>query len=107
MSVLPNDLEPVSNHILFQFLDKTSKSQKGAFENKTNWGFQLKTSIDETTKAPRWVKIIGLGPDAEEEFHVGQVVLVKPLKWTRQVEYNGVEFARTDNNHILAIDEDT
>ncbi len=107
MNVLPKDLEPVSNHILFQFLEETNKSQKGAFENKTDWGFQLKTSIDDTTKKPRWVKIIGMGPEVEEEFHIGQVVLVKPLKWTRQVEYKGVEFARTDINQLLAIDEDT
>ena len=48
-----------------------------------------------------------MGPEVEEEFHIGQVVLVKPLKWTRQVEYKGVEFARTDINQLLAIDEDT
>lgn len=107
MNVLPEELEPVSNHILFQFLDETDKTRKGSFKNKTNWGFQLQSSLDDTTKSPRWVKIIGLGPEVTKELHVGQVVLIEPLKWTPNVKYKGVEFARTDDNSILAFDEDT
>lgn len=107
MSVLPQELEPVSDHILFQFIEETERSQKGAFRNKTTWGFELAMSYDDTTKTPRWVEIIGLGPDVPKDFHVGQVVLVAPLRWTQQVEYNGVKFARTDDKNILAVDDDT
>ncbi len=104
---LPQELEPVSNHILFQFMDETNRSDKGAFKNKTEWGFQLASTIDDTTKTPRWVEIIGTGPDVSDEFHVGQVVLVDALKWTPQVEYEGVKFARTDDRNILAVDDDS
>jgi len=106
MNTLPEELEPIANHILFQFVEETFKSQKGAFQNKTDWGFEVKVNIDDTTKSPRWVKIIGLGPDVKD-LHIGQVVLVEPLKWTRQSEYKGIEFARTDDRYILAIDETT
>ena len=104
---LPKELEPVSNHILFQFADETNKSDKGSFKRVTDWGFEMGATIDDTTKTPRWVEILGIGPDVSDEFHVGQIVLVDALKWTPQVEYEGVQFARTDDSNILAIDEDT
>lgn len=106
-TVLPTELEPISNHILFQFLDETNAGDKGAFVEQTDWGFHLGSSLDDTTKAPRWVEIIALGPEAPDYFHVGQIVLVEPLQWTRQVEYDGVTFARTDADQIIAVDDDT
>ena len=102
-----NDLEPISNHVLFQFIEEAGHGEHKLFKNKTNWGFKLGSSYNDTTKTPRWVKIIGLGPEITDDFHVGQVVLVKALAWTRQVTYKDVEFARTDPDNILAIDEDT
>lgn len=106
MSILPSELEPVANHILFQFEDETDLARKGSFKKQTDWGFELPTQLDDTTKSPRWVVIIGLGPDVSEEFHVGQKVLVDALKWTRVVDYKGVRFARTDPDQILAVDDD-
>ena len=102
-----NELEPISNHVLFQFVEETGYGQNKLFKNKTKWGFELGSSYEDTTQTPRWVKIIGLGPEIADDFHIGQVVLVQALAWTRQVEYKGVQFARTDPNNILAIDADT
>ena len=102
-----NDLEPISNHVLFQFIEEAGYGQHKLFKNKTDWGFELGSSHDDTTKTPRWVKIIGIGPEVPDDFHIGQVVLVQALAWTRQVDYKGVQFARTDPDRILAIDEDT
>lgn len=106
-AALPPDLLPVANHVLFQFNDEIDKSRNSSFKEKTKWGFELAASYTDSSKKPRWVTIIGLGPDAAEEFHVGQVVLVDALKWTRVVEYNGVEFARTDDKNIIAVDDET
>ena len=107
MDILPSELEPIANHILFQFQEEIDRGRNSTFRNKTNWGFELPTQVDDTTKKPRWVIIIGLGPEVSDEFHVGQRVLLDALKWTRQVEYKGLQFARTDPAHILAVDDNT
>lgn len=108
METLLSELDPIANHILFQFEDETDAARKGAFKNKTNWGFELPTHLDDTTKVPRWVVIIGLGPDvSKDDFHVGQKVLVDALKWTRVVDYKGLRFARTDPLQVLAVDDNT
>ncbi len=107
MSTLSTELEALSNHILFQFHDEIDRARKNSFKNKTTWNFELPSNIDDTTKAPRWATIIALGPDVMDDFHVGQVVLIDALKWTRAVMYKGGEFSRTDDRQILAIDVDS
>lgn len=107
MTILPSELEPIADHILFQFLEDTESHGQNLFKSRTDWGFELTSSHQDTTKTPRWVKIVGLGPDVSEEFHIGQVVLLEALRWTRQVEYQGIQFARTDPDQIIAIDEET
>ena len=107
MITVPDELEPIADHILFQYHDDTETSGANLFKNKTKWGFELSTSHDDTTKTPRWVTIIGMGPDVPDYLHVGQRVLLEPLRWTRQVDYKGLQFARTDPNQILAVDDDT
>ena len=107
MTTLPSELEPIADHILFQFLDEIHGGGNKLFKNKTDWGFEIAATHQDTTQSPRWVEIIGLGPDCPDIFHVGQRVLVKPLSWTRNVDYNGLEFARTDPNQILAVDDES
>jgi hypothetical protein len=96
-----DDLEPIANHVLFEFLDDFFAS--GTFKKKTDWGFELAGTHEDTTQSPRWGKIIGLGPDVSDEFHIGQEVLIAPLRWTRRVEYKGLTFARTDPDNIIAV----
>lgn len=106
VDALPAELEPIENHIIFQFVDEVDRNKRSAFKEQTEWGFQLGVSLDETTKKARWGVIIGLGPEAKEDgFEVGQMVLIEALMWTRICEYKGVEFSRTDSNNILAIAE--
>ncbi len=107
METLPNELEPIANHVLFQFQDDVDAAHLGVFKDKTKWGLELPSRIDDTIKTPRWVTIIGLGPDVNKELHVGQKVLVDALKWTRIVDYKGLRFARTDSDQILAVDDNT
>ena len=107
MDALPSELEPIADHILFQFQEEIDKGRNFTFKNKTDWGFELPAVIDDTTKKPRWVVIIGLGPDVPDEFHIGQRVLLDALKWTRQVDYKGLQFARTDPAQVLAVDDNT
>lgn len=106
LTSLHSELEPIANHVLFQFIDETEKSGQYLFKNKTKWGFEISSNHQDSTKTPRWVKIIGIGPDVPDYIQVGQVVLVDALKWTRQVDYKGLQFARTDPDNIIAIDDD-
>ena len=101
-----HELEPIADHVLFEFVDETEKGGHNLFKNKTKWGFEVAATHQDTTNTPRWVKIIGLGPDVPDCHHVGQVVLVEPLRWTRQVDYKGLQFARTDPDQIIAVDDD-
>lgn len=102
----PSELEPIDNHILFQFDDELDKDRRNTFKEATDWGFVIRGSIQETTRLGRWGRIVALGPEAVEDgFDVNQRILIAPLAWTRVVEYKGITFARTDSNQILAVDE--
>jgi len=104
VDTLPPELEPIDNHILFQFIDEIDRNKRSAFKEQTEWGFQLGVSIDKTSRKARWGVIIGMGPDAEDDgFEVGQMVLIDALRWTRICEYKGIEFSRTDSDQILAV----
>ncbi len=105
IDILPPELEPVANHILFQFEDEIDKSRRSTFKEKTDWGFELKGSVDETLEHGRWARIIGLGPDVDEDFFVGQKILIEKLMWTKTVDYNGLKFARTDDTQVIAVEE--
>jgi hypothetical protein len=107
MTTLPSELEPIADHILFQFVDETHSGGHNLFKNKTDWGFEIAATHQDTTQTPRWVEIVGLGPDVPDYHHIGQRVLLAPLCWTRQVEYGGVQFARTDPDQVLAVDDDS
>lgn len=102
----PSELEPIDNHILFQFDDELDKDRRNTFKEITDWGFTIRGSIEETTRLGRWGRIVALGPEAiSDGFSIGQRVLIAPLAWTRVVEYKDVTFARTDSNQILVVDE--
>ena len=102
---LPPELEPVANHILFQFEDEIDKSRRSTFKEKTDWGFEMQGSVEETTTLGRWAYIIGLGPDVDEGFSIGQKILIEKLMWTKTVDYNGLKFARTDDTQVIAVQE--
>ena len=98
-------LRAIRNHILFQFEDDyTYHMGVRQFDSKTDWGFSVVRS-DESTQDPRWVRIVAVGPKVPEDLKPGMRVLVEPLKWTKAVMFEGEEYARTDSDCILIIDE--
>ena len=98
-------LRAIRNHILFQF-EEDYVYHMGAkqFKSTTDWGFEIVRS-DESTQEARWVRIVSVGPEADEDLKPGMRVLVEPLKWTRGVTFEGEEYSRTDSDCILLIDE--
>lgn len=103
--ILPPELEPVANHILFQFEDEIDRNRRSTFKETTDWGFEMKGSVEETTSYGRWAIIIGLGPEVMEDLRIGQKILIEKLMWTKTVDYNGLKFARTDDSHVIAVEE--
>ncbi len=55
---------------------------------------------------PRWGQVYAVGPDHNEEFNIGDWVLVEHGRWTRGIEFDPEEGESTtirmiDNNCIL------
>ncbi len=95
----------ILNGILFQFEEKTVASKQSTFKEKTEWGFELGASFDETSKKARWVIITSVGPDVRENLKPGMRVLVDALKWTTGFKVDGVTYWKTDEEHVLLLDE--
>jgi hypothetical protein len=96
------------NDILFQFEDEGAVLRDGkisarGFKEKTEWGFVF-TSSKESASAPRWVKVLGVGPDVVSGIFVGRRVLVENLKWTDGVEFEGQKYWKTTDEFILCVD---
>jgi len=103
------NVKAIRNHVIFQFEDSVVKKtefgkQRKQFGNKTDWGFEM-SSFDDATKSPRWGIVISVGHEVAENIRVGSKILIDALKWTEAIEYKGESYWRTDESHVLAIDE--
>ena len=99
-------LRPFHNHIIFEFEDKAIiQDGVSQFVDQTESGLEIVRHKD-STEAGRWGYIVFLGPEAiEEGFEVGMRVFIEPLKWTRGIEFEGMNIHRTDTDQILCIDD--
>jgi len=103
-------IKAIRNHIIFQFeneiVKKTNQGKRRSqFSEKTDWGFEM-SNYDEGTKSPRWGIVISVGHEVISDIQVGSRILIEPLQWTDAIEIEGVEYWRTDDQKIMAIDED-
>lgn len=94
-------LQAIRNHIIFQFLDKVSTN--GQFSRNTDWGLVIAGHFDDSAKAPRWAKIVSLGPDCGDELRTDNcLILIEPLKWTAGIDFGGQKYWKTDENQVMA-----
>lgn len=99
-------LKPISNNIVFRFLDKTgSKDGKKQFIETTQSGLIIQ-SYDESTKENRWGIIEALGPDVKSELKVGDVILVEALKWTNSFKVDDAPVWITTEDCVLLVREE-
>lgn len=84
--------------IIFQFIGDT---QSGNFVPKTEWGFEIKRATEDH-KEPRWGEVKVVGKDVK---HVvtGDYVLIEPLMWTLNFQYEGEKYWATDEVKVLAV----
>jgi len=104
-------LQAIRNNILFQFeqgnLDVVSGNQRSqAFQERTDWGFEFH-SFDESTNTPRWGRVMEVGPEVTDDIQVGMRILIDALQWTTHIIHNGEKIWMTNENSILAYDEDS
>lgn len=93
-------LTAIHNHIIFEFVDATSKGQ---FTEKTEAGIQLLGHFDNSSKEPRWARVLVTGPDVDSELCTpGCEILIDNLRWTEGVELDGKKYWRTDDKQVLA-----
>lgn len=107
-----NQLRATANHVIFQFEQEIKRKAVGGsdggighFVEKTDWGFTFE-SLSESADDSRWGIVHSTGPLADKEIQPGMKVLVAPLKWTNAYEYNGEKYWTTNDEWILAIDDD-
>lgn len=101
-----DEIEVLGKFILFQFEELRDANNRNSFHEKRESGIILKSDYDASTKKPRWVKVLAVGPDVCDDIQVGSRVLVQALKWTQVSTYQKAEFARTEEAFILAVDEE-
>lgn len=94
-------LRAIHNHIVFQFVDNVTFN--GRFEEgQSAGGIVLLESHDSSAKAPRWGKVVSLGPKCSEQLRTpGCEILIDALRWSIGVDYNGQKLWRTDEDQLL------
>jgi co-chaperonin GroES (HSP10) len=94
-------LELIKDSIIFAFEDAVVK---GTFVEQTSSGIYLGRSAHRAANAPRWGKVVSVGPDVRE-VQRGDRILIEPTMWTTGMEYDGVTLWRTTEKYVMAIDE--
>lgn len=102
-NTIKGDLRPLGNRVLV--------SDMYFGEQKTKSGLILR-SDDGTTRGiyPRWGKVYAKGPDNDDDYNVGDWILVEHGRWTRSVEIeneNGkFELRMVEAESILAFSDE-
>lgn len=91
-------IEAVNNHIIFQFVEDTTK---GRFENSHHLGLIISSLDVNQSSNARWGLVTHKGPDVVDEVVVGEYVLIDEGKWTRFFEVNGEKYWKTDDLQVL------
>jgi co-chaperonin GroES (HSP10) len=94
-------LSAICNHILFEFLDSINSASQ--FVEKTAGGLILAADFDESSKRPRWARVVSVGPKADDILRQeGCEILIENLRWTEGVYFEGKKIWRTDDTQVLA-----
>jgi len=91
--------------------DKVLVSNMYFGEQKTKSGLILRND-DGTTRGiyPRWGQVFSKGPDNNEEYNVGDWILIEHGRWTRGISVEDVsgtiEVRMVENESILAVSDE-
>jgi hypothetical protein len=97
-------ITPLFNGILFIFADDF---RGGLFQEKTDWGFEVRGDHSNTSKEARWGKVVAVGPDvSEEDVQKGNYIYIEPLMWTKGIVHDGVNIWKTDLTKVMLVSEE-
>jgi co-chaperonin GroES (HSP10) len=95
-----NKLRAIKNSIIFTFVEDISA---GMFHSTTKSGLAIVEAKDKQLKVPRWGKVVKIGPEVSDEVKEGTYILVEPLMWTTNTEFEGEKFWVTNESKIFAV----
>jgi len=91
----------IGNGIIFHFMDPVNT--KGEFvRQQTSTGILLTSTVDNSAKQPRWVKVLNAGPDCTF-VKQGDIVLLPSLRWTSGLKFEGNRIWKTDETEVAAL----
>lgn len=94
-------LQPIHNHILFQFVDDAVGD---SLVTKTKSGIMMSRDMDfDEQRDPRWGKVLAVGPEVDELIKVNEYILIESLQWTPGIEFNGIKLWKTVEPKVLAV----
>jgi co-chaperonin GroES (HSP10) len=96
------NLEPIKNSIIFSFDDVAVV--KGRFVETTESGIYLGKDYTLDAGAPRWGRVLSLGPDVKDVVD-GDKILIEASQWTYEMEFEGKKIWRTTEDKVLAVAE--
>lgn len=96
-------IKPLGNNIIFKFLYDTD-SDTGMFQDQTESGIQILKNHEDTTKSPRWGKIVALGSEVTD-ISLTDYILIEPLMWTDSVTHDGSKYWSTNIDKIMCVSE--
>lgn len=96
-------LRPLSNTVLFQFLDRTD-GKMGSFTERTRSGLIIPT-VKSTQKVARWGTVVAVGPKVEG-LEPGDFIMIEALMWTRHEVFEGQKIWKTNDEKILFVTND-
>ena len=98
-----NGIRPIHDHVLVTDLYFGEQKTKGGIIIKNDNG---------TARGvyPRWAKVYAKGPENNDDYDVGDYILIEHGRWTRKMDcdINGEEITlhRVDIDAILAVSEE-
>lgn len=95
-------LEAISNHILFEFVDRIQGKE---IYDRTASGIIIAGTSTGDQNKDRWGHVLAVGPEVTD-VKVGEYILIARLKWTNGVEVEGKTYWKTDINQVLAASEE-
>lgn len=97
-------VKAIRNHVIFKFEDELNSRKE--FVETSSSGIILAGGHQDSASRPRWGVVLSAGEDCiDEAIIVGARILIENLKWTIGIEVDGEMLWRTDENHILCVEE--
>lgn len=96
-------LKPLGNSFIFKFLNETAG---GRFIERNSGKIILTNQDwDNMGKLARWGRIEAVG-NRVRDLKVGDLVLIEALQWTKEMQFEGEGYWKSDESKVIAVSDD-